>query len=407
MKAGDLLQVLATLGTALSAYAAFRAASATRRAAEDSFLEQHQNATVQSVQSNRERARQLRLEIGSIRGRLPTDRDGDTTFHLLLNLIELWEHQAAGVNDGVLDVEVFNKMTGGLLLNVYRDYSTWIRSVRRDDPQIYDQLEALVDKLIVMRSSGYVINRRVIRNFRHDGLTPFEISRLKSLIRENEYSYYELQGSLIEAGMEQEKNRITRLSRQRLGWVRPYEASHEQQTVEMFARVQESTSGMYPPRDLLQAVYGRGQDGIRNWLSRGGNTSRFVFVVDDTEKVIGHVEIQSLAGDLSAEQERYWHSAFGVHASFNAEQLRERNMTISDLAVIKRLGVDPAWQNRDVGRQLLRRAIHEIEHNLRKVPALVVIDALSEARALYDSEGGRVVGSFNEPTGEHLLSYIF
>lgn len=184
-------------------------------------------------------------------------------------------------------------------------------------------------------------------------------------------------------------------------------AAHRAQAVDLFVRLQDATAGAYPPRALLEHYYPPGSRGIERWLARGDQNRRYVFVLDDGDKVVGHVEVEELGDAMSDEQQGYWVEAFAAQPAFAEERTADRQLRLDDLAVIKRLGVDPAWQGRDIGRQLLRRAIHGVEHDLRKVPALVVLKELGAAQALYDSEGARKIGEFDEATGERMVSYIF
>ncbi len=399
------LVLAATLGTLGSAFGAFMAATTTKKAAEESFVEARQSATLSYVQSNRERARHLRSQIGLLGDEHP-DLESPQG-RQLLNLIELWEHQAAGLNDGVFDLEIFNKMTGGLLLSVYRDYAPWIRAIRREDASIYDQLEVLVDKLIVMRSSGFVVNRKICRELAREVLTSREIRRLSTLKRQTEYTFSQLQQALLEIGLDVEKNRITRVARQPLGRIKPYAPGDREQTIALFESIQSSTGGMYPPRNILEFYYTEGREGISAWLERGSDSSRLVYVLDDTKRIIGHVEVQTISHSLDDEQLAYWIKAFPADGEFGSEVRGDRPLRLTDLAIVKRLGVHPDWRGRDIGRQLLRRGIHMIEQDMGQVPALVVLKDLSSAQALYESEGGRVVGRFHEVTGEAMVSYIF
>lgn len=395
----DLVQGFSTAFAGVAAIAAFAAARSTRDAAQETVIEQRKAATLAYVQENRERYRTLRSEIGHLES-MPSE---DSEAHArLLNLLELWEHQAAGLNDGAFDLEVFNKMTGGYLLNVYRQYSPWIRVIRRDDPAIYDQLETLVDRLILMRASGYRVDRRTIRELSRDGLERSDLKRLKKLKRKNEYSYVELQNALIEHRIERFKNRVTKVCRVVIGSIEPYDPRFRAEVVSLFVAVQSDTHGAYPPKALIESYYPPGPEGIGLWLDRADGNHRFVLVASGTGQVIAHIELEPLGNDMSEEQRQYWSTAFASQDRFRAEGVR-----LDDLVVLKRLGVHPDWQRRDAGRLLLRHAIHEVEFVHRRVPALVVIESLAAARSLYESEGGQVVGSFNEPTGERLISYIF
>jgi GNAT superfamily N-acetyltransferase len=321
--------------------------------------------------------------------------------------LEIWEHQAAGLNDGAFDLETFNKMTGGLLLRVYRDYASFIRHIRREDPTIYDQLEVLVDKLIVMRSSGFLIDRKALAGLKQDVLTRAEIARVRKLRSNDEYAFSKLQQALVEIDLDTEKNRITRVTRMKLGRIVALEKSNEGAVVKLFDEIQRATKGKYPPKKLIDSTYGPGIGGIEKWLDRGFESTRFVYILGRNNHVIGHIEIQDLRSISGEDSKKYWERVFSESAEFNNEKKGDRPLRIDDLAIIKRLGVHPDYTRRQIGRQLLRRAIHVIEEELMQVPALVVLEELSPARRLYESEGARLIGAFREETGEQMLSYIF
>jgi len=187
----------------------------------------------------------------------------------------------------------------------------------------------------------------------------------------------------------------------------PMEPKHDDQVVTLFSRLEEATGGSYPPRALLDHYYPPGAEGIAGWLAKGKRNHHFVFVLDESDTVVGHIEVQTIDDDLTEEEQAYWLEAFASQAKFNDQMIDNRPVHLRDLAVIKRLGVHPEWQGRDVGRQLLRRSIHFIEHDLTRVPALVVLNELKNAQALYDSEGAQRIGEFTEATGEPMVSYVF
>jgi GNAT superfamily N-acetyltransferase len=186
------------------------------------------------------------------------------------------------------------------------------------------------------------------------------------------------------------------------GRIEPYSSQYQHEVVTLFESVQDATAGTYPPKALLEHYYPPGAEGIHRWLATGHDENRYVFCLAEEHDVGGHIEFEALDRDLSDEQIKYWSKAFGTQRAFQGEK-----RSIDKLGVIKRLGVHPKYQGRAIGRQLLRYAIGQLEITHRLVPALVVLDSLIAAQALYRSEGAREVGRFTEATGEPMVSYIF
>lgn len=192
------------------------------------------------------------------------------------------------------------------------------------------------------------------------------------------------------------------------GRIKPYSCQHLGPVVCLFKAIQSASSGAYPPERILAFHYGTGEEGIVGWLGLGRDreTSRFLFVFKDTETVIGHIAITPLSGTLDADDLAYWREAFPMDEALGSER-DGRPLQLSDLAIVKRLGVHPDWQGRGIGRQLFRYAVGWVAHVIGQVAGLVVLEDLLPAQALYESEGGRVVGHFKEATGESMVSYLF
>ena len=178
------------------------------------------------------------------------------------------------------------------------------------------------------------------------------------------------------------------------------EPSHQAQVVELFWRLQNTSHGLYPPRNSVERHHGPGKEGLIQWLSKGEHSERLVFLAAPDGKLVGHVEIQSLAGKLSASESANWRLAF-------ENQPARQGIEIGQLAAIKRLGVDPLWQSKGIGRLLLQEAIRLVREQMGQVPALVMIEDLHEARVLYQSEGAKMIGDFQEDGGNRMLSLVF
>jgi hypothetical protein len=130
-----------------------------------------------------------------------------------------WEYIATGVNAGVFDLEVFNKLTGGAVIAHYTTCAPFVRRVRQTDPHLYDQLESLIDKLIVIRTlSEHRLDARSKRRLRRRGIPG---SLLAAIFSDPEthsvrpvrhspraVSYHELDLALAQAGYDWAKAAI-------------------------------------------------------------------------------------------------------------------------------------------------------------------------------------------------------
>lgn len=184
------------------------------------------------------------------------------------------------------------------------------------------------------------------------------------------------------------------------GEIRLYKQADLRHVVKLFVDIQKHTNGLYPPKKLVRQLYGQGRKGIRSWLTKSPNSTHLLFV--NNKHIIGHIEIQDL-GSVDSSDIPYWENAF---LSNQSKELIP-SLQIKDLAVIKRFGIDPKLQGRKIGTQLLQVAIKTIEQDMHKIPSLVVLSELENARKLYENTGGKLVGTFTEDTGETLMSYLF
>lgn len=64
----------------------------------------------------------------------------------VIYLLGMFEHLAVGVNSDVFDLRVLNRMSGGYIIRIYRQYSAHIKKVG-----VYHELEDLVNKLASLR----------------------------------------------------------------------------------------------------------------------------------------------------------------------------------------------------------------------------------------------------------------
>jgi len=179
------------------------------------------------------------------------------------------------------------------------------------------------------------------------------------------------------------------------------------QVVAMFERLQQANAGSFPRTRLVEEIFGPGRQGLEAWLQRGSDDQHLLLVDDLTPEVIGHLAIQELSLDMSPGEGSYWEPAFTRQPLFAQQQYRGRQLELTDLAVIKRFGIDPSHQGAGAGRFLLSEALRAISQDLDKVPALVILSDLVAAQKLYLTTGALCLGHVTEQNGAEITSYLF
>lgn len=377
MTTADILQVAGTGATAVAAIAAWRATHFAQRSASDARIDQRKRATIEHIRQVQAEQASLRKELG----RLDEEFDlEDGRRPNASQLATIWEHTAAGVNHGVFDVEVFNKLSGGAFLAVYRDCVRFIRLIRHQDTGFFDQIEALVDQVLVMRRlSGYRISRVTVDRCRRFGLDRNATRALRKHAGSGLKTYHELELLLIAEGIETEKSVISALTREQL---------------------YEVTVVPNPPAaevlDLLSRSYDVDQTTVSGWLQSRPPTQRVVARKD--RQVVACADVAPL--DVKVQSGIGWSEAVA-----NAPQGAIPD--VSRLGQIIRLAVHPDHQGRDLGRLVLRQAIRTIEVSLQRVAVIGVVDDSGGALQLALSEGGRRFGRVNTEQGDSRAGVVF
>jgi GNAT superfamily N-acetyltransferase len=389
---------LFTAGTVIAALMAIRM---TERGATANVVHARKLSTVDHVLERQQRYHDLVAEIGDLGdGDIPPEQ-----WRRLLLLIGIWEITAAGVTAGVFDIEVLNKSTGAHILTTYRCYARFIRRRRRENPRIYDQLEVLIDKLLLMQASRFLIDRAALRRMRQLGMPDRTVSELSRLRTKKQYTYNSLLRALIDRNLETEKTIVMSCARRSAVDVQRAVDTDRADVTALFERAQAHTDGAYPPRSRTDQV-----GGIAAWLALPPIHDRFL--VRRGSNVAAYVELEDLDrlraddrddDDAARERVAYWYRAFEAHPRF----ARDPTMQLERLMIVKRLVVDPAHQRAGLGRILLRYAIQVIQFSHDQIPALVVLSTLEPAIKLYESEGATRIGSFKGHAGHDLHSYVF
>jgi len=117
--------------------------------------------TLEHMNQIREKYRLMNAELIDELGIEPLDeervgrlRQSPRLWEKVKDILGLFEHLAIGVNLGVFDLGMLEKMSGTYLSNVFRRFSTYIRTQREstNNPTLYQEYEKLVEQIAQIRS---------------------------------------------------------------------------------------------------------------------------------------------------------------------------------------------------------------------------------------------------------------
>jgi hypothetical protein len=79
--------------------------------------------------------------------------DSSTTRRNLYDYLNYYEMLATGANADVLDIDMVNRNTGGVIIKIFRTYAALIFRLRREQqrPTMYEELQVLATRLSAMR----------------------------------------------------------------------------------------------------------------------------------------------------------------------------------------------------------------------------------------------------------------
>ena len=185
------------------------------------------------------------------------------------------------------------------------------------------------------------------------------------------------------------------------------------EVVEIFRLSKAATNGEYPPpgieADPVQISDWLGMS-ARELAEKSGKENTIdndarLGIFDSDDNLIGYAEVEPVDADRP-DRISYWRKAF---AEADLDSFKA-SMSLEDISIMKRGVVLPDLQKHGIGRELLRYLVSEIKESNR-VPGIVVLAPLENARRLYDSEG-KCVCSFdsilaNSSRSQLLYSYLF
>jgi len=149
----ELFQSIVLLVTALIAYFQLKALIRSFKADHERRKKQ---ATIEFVNKIRESYRTINNELIKKFGKGPIGtKELDALYndyelwHKLKNMLSLFEHLAVGINTGVFDLDILDRMAGGYFINIYNRYAYYISERRKalNNNTIYSEFEGLVNKL--------------------------------------------------------------------------------------------------------------------------------------------------------------------------------------------------------------------------------------------------------------------
>lgn len=149
-----------------------------------------------------------------------------------------------------------------------------------------------------------------------------------------------------------------------------------------------ASSWSYPPATSFESQ----NTDLRGWLWRHDPEARWVAFSEN--RIVGYLEAESLVlGDTSGDESHdtirdteYWNRVMLSQPAFIRTGLRPQ-----ELLILERLAVSPEYRQRRIGRRLMIAAIRYCRQRER-IPALVVLEHLTESNTLYSSLGFKEVG---------------
>lgn len=382
MSAAEITQVAIAVATATAAIAAWRASRFTERSASTERESQRQQATISYLSETREAVAELRKRVGG--EPLPQDYDRDHALALDTRaLLNAWEYAATGINTGVLDLEIFNKMIGGAVVQQYSNCARHVRLARHDDIDFYDQLESLIDKLLVMRRlSVYRLGRLNRRRLRSLALPSRAARVLRRRDTGRDLPYHDLERILIHEGLEKYKTLIAGVCR-----VPMYQVSAARSLSE------DELQGLLDGSPTHESLRLRDESSIARWqpdlrivASRDGELAGLVDVAlpeqlprPSREIVSGLLASESLVPSLSA----------------------------SGFALVIHTSVSDGAERGPLLRIMLRSAVRTAEVSLGRRPAAICAAEDFTYLEVLEAEGATRLTARSRIDDESLMAFVF
>jgi hypothetical protein len=133
------------------------------------FISDHdrrsKQSTIEYMSSIREKYRGLSNKLIDKFGENPINLDqlDDITKNDVKELLSTLEHLSVGVNTGVYDFDILNRMTGGYLIKRYHQLLPYITKAQKNSPTFFIEFETLCKRIDEDRKSRFKTNNGNIK----------------------------------------------------------------------------------------------------------------------------------------------------------------------------------------------------------------------------------------------------
>jgi hypothetical protein len=462
MKLTDWIQAYAGTATAAialgTAYYAYRTLEHMRQSSSENTLRDATARTLKECKPIYEEAVRQFQELAASLNERPVTEGCPKRISAILNS---WEAVATGINSGVFDPEVFYLLGKAVVQKHYWSLSWFVRQYRLVDPNSYDELEELLNRINEIDYSSFAITSRCLKALRAlrvpgpvirvarkaSSTTTSRSSQLALVVQwplhrsaSTKDTWYRLENKLDKAAAELGvpidlyKPVIFRTARCRPPGVVHIDAHKRKEhfnseelrlyslsEVDMYRQIFGYTGQKYP-FDLKDAA----EESIKDWCEKEETKRVCQLVLFDETKpthkgkcnILGHMTLADFTVD------KRWNQLFSAVNS-KARAVLTHSLDRDTCIMARDWYFDKKVRRRAVGRTVIRRllrgAIEMIEEghfekgNRRNWLLLGLVPPGAEANAkdqaaqkeVVEQEGGRLVGRFKGPRDMPADIYVF
>ncbi|MFD0797173.1 hypothetical protein ACFQZJ_06865 [Maribacter chungangensis] len=359
----------------------------------------------------------------------------------MANLFNRLEEVSNAINASLLDLDLFDKMYGGFLSQIYKDHSDWLVYIKRKlGFRFFDQLDVLVNLIFYKSTEFYNLKKKAflfkLPFLGNEGRSFFVFiiknwNKLPASIDRKKLIEYSLNHGLIS-----KIDRIGHLTKINSIFIKEcskngLKKKQCKKVAKLFKDSVESSKGVWPVGVTNDA------EDLNKWvgeMQKSWDVSFLAYEKINLRKVlIGFIGISNPA-TVCLKLSRWKGETtsalkFGLEKGTDIEEqlnkifiptVKEEGEVIIDftkIAMIKSLYVHQKFRvsenKNSIGRKLLRKAINHCRIELNSIPLLTVIadrEFTEKAIKLYTEEGGSFLGTCrdgNQKQGHLMHIFVF